>query len=586
MESVVDQQLAWRMAVRILQLFQDYRSAFRSITSQARRRFESADWSQAEAASIDRIKLYKHLVDRAVATLERDASSLQPADWAVIKGYFAELIQEADDAALAKTAYNSIFRKLAGRSALDEARAFIQLGKGQQKQLSSNDLFHFKDIGSVEHMLLFVLSSYPFDVDFLDLTGDVALAAERMRHDIPTLRTRQPISVTMLRPVFYRNKGAYLIGHMTLGAHRFPLAFAIQRETSGLALDAVLWTERDLSLIFSFTRSYFMVDLASPAPFVAYLNTLMPNKKTAELYTSLGYFKHGKTVFIDELTQHLNRLTSEQNASVFEETPGIPGLVMEVFQLRSFQVVFKVIKDRFPASKKVTREGVRAAYELVKTHDRVGRMADTHEFFELRLPKSMFDNALLERMLAIASQSVSVEGEEVVLHHVYVERLMRPLNLYLAECNATDRQLVLEDFGEAIKQLASANIFPGDMLPKNFGVTRHGRVVFYDYDEICYLTEVNFRALPTDRPDQSQAAQESWLSVGDQDVFPEQFRVFLLPQGENRLEFWTRHPDLAEPDYWISVQGQIGDQEMVDFYPYRQAKRLRPDHSMTEEEAS
>ena len=576
MESVVDQQLAWRIAVRILQLFQDYRSAFRSITSQARRRFESADWERSEAASLERIKLYSYLVDTAVTTLERDASSLQSADWAVVKHHFAELIEQADDAALAKTAYNSIFRKLAGRSALDEARAFIQLGKGQHKPLSSNDLFHFEDIQSIEHMLLFVLNSYPFDVDFHDLKRDVVLAAARMRHDIPMLRNYQSISVSMLRPVFYRNKGAYLIGHMELGPHRFPLAFAIQREKEGLALDAVLWTERDLSLIFSFTRSYFMVDLASPAPFVAYLNTLMPNKKTAELYSSLGYFKHGKTVFIDDLTQHLNQLTNEQNHSVFEETPGIPGLVMEVFQLRSYQVVFKVIKDRFPASKKITREGVRAAYELVKTHDRVGRMADTHEFFELRLPKSMFDGSLLERMLAIASQSVSVEAEEVVLHHVYVERLMRPLNLYLVECNATDRQLVLEDFGEAIKQLASANIFPGDMLPKNFGVTRHGRVVFYDYDEICYLTEVNFRSLPNDRPDQLQAAQESWLSVGDQDVFPEQFKVFLFPQGENQQQFWTRHSNLAQPAYWISVQERIRDQEVVDFYPYRQAKRLRP----------
>ena len=213
-----------------------------------------------------------------------------------------------------------------------------------------------------------------------------------MRHDIPMLRNYQSISVSMLRPVFYRNKGAYLIGHMELGPHRFPLAFAIQREKEGLALDAVLWTERDLSLIFSFTRSYFMVDLASPAPFVAYLNTLMPNKKTAELYSSLGYFKHGKTVFIDDLTQHLNqltneRITNERNHSVFEETPGIPGLVMEVFQLRSYQVVFKVIKDRFPDSKKITREGVRAAYELVKTHDRVGRMADTHEFLSCDCPR-------------------------------------------------------------------------------------------------------------------------------------------------------------------------------------------------------
>ena len=237
---MVDQQLARRIAVRILQLFQDYRSAFRSITSQARRRFESADWSQAEAASIDRIKLYSYLVDTVVTTLERDASSLQSADWAVVKHHFEKLIEQADDAALAKTAYNSIFRKLAGRSALDEARAFTQLGKEQQKPLSSDDLFHFEDIQSIEHMLLFVLNSYPFDVDFHDLKRDVVLAAARMRHDIPMLRNYQSISVSMLRPVFYRNKGAYLIGHMELGPHRFPLAFAIQREKEGLALDAVL----------------------------------------------------------------------------------------------------------------------------------------------------------------------------------------------------------------------------------------------------------------------------------------------------------------------------------------------------------
>jgi len=565
-----DDQISWSIAVRILQLFQDYRSAFRSISAGARQRFETAHWQDAEAASQTRIRLYSELVQSSSLALSHEVSSFHSSDWQRVRQHYQHLIQGADDEALAKTVYNSIYRKLAGRIELDDDRAFLTLAPSVSETLASTDVYRFETRLALDVVLERILLSYPFAIGYQDLTRDVALASQRMQREIPALRGSPQLTVSMLRPVFYRNKGAYLIGHLEVEQHRFPLAFAIQRESDGLVLDTVLWNERDLSLIFSFTRAYFMVDLASPAPFVAYLNTLMPTKKTAELYTSLGYFKHGKTVFIDELNRHLR-----ESPDRFEQTPGIPGLVMEVFQLRSFQVVFKVIKDRFPSSKKVTREQVRAAYHLVKTHDRVGRMADTHEFFELRLPTSLFDADLLERMLTIASKNVSLAGDEVILHHVYVERLMTPLNLYLLSCNDTDRRFVLEDFGEAIKQLASANIFPGDMLPKNFGVTRHGRVVFYDYDEICYLTDVNFRALPESDPENVMGSSDAFLSVGEQDVFPEQFKWFLFPEGVNQREFWSRHPEIADSQFWQSVQSRVRTQEVLDIYPYRWSKRLK-----------
>ena len=84
----------------------------------------------------------------------------------------------------------------------------------------------------------------------------------------------------------------------------------------------------------------------------------------------------------------------------------------------------------------------------------------------------------------------------LVIQHVYIERRMIPLNIYLQEAGPEQMAHAVVEYGNAIKDLVSANIFPGDMLWKNFGVTRHGKVVFYDYDEIEYITDCNFRRVP------------------------------------------------------------------------------------------
>jgi isocitrate dehydrogenase kinase/phosphatase len=321
-------------------------------------------------------------------------------------------------------------------------------------------------------------------------------------------------------------------------------------------------------VVFSFTRAYFMVLTEHAYAVVDFLQELLPNKKRSELYASIGLHKHAKTVFYRDFLGHL-----ERSSDRFVIAAGIKGMVMTVFTLPSYQIVFKIIKDHF-APQNVTAEEVREKYRIVKSHDRVGRMADTQEFENLVLPLERFDPALLEELTQVASSSVSIEGDQVRIRHVYTERLMVPLNLFIEQAGPVELDEALDEYGNAIKQLAGANIFPGDMLLKNFGITRHGRVVFYDYDEICYLTDVNFRAIPEPRTPEEEMSPEIWYSVGPRDVFPEEFRRFLFGRPAIKRRFTELHGELFDAEYWKRLQREILEGQVLDVYPYRRKKRF------------
>ena len=560
----------WQVAVLLLRDFSAYRQDFQTITGGARARFEASDWLGAQTAARARIQLYSQFRAGCLQRISPLVSAFSLEDWATTRRYFDVLTQGLPDRELAQTGYNTIFRKLVGRQHLSHEQAFVRQAMIEQAPLEPFETFQFDPAQDLSSLVEMILLSFPFDIPFARLEDDIKTITALMTENIQALKSVKSISAVMLRSVFYRNKGAYLIGRLCLDNRPLPLAFALNNEAGlGVSVDSVLWNEKDLSRIFSFTRAYFMVNVNRPSAVVQFLNGLMPAKKPSELYSSLGYYKHGKTTFYAELSQHLG-----QSKDLFVKAEGIEGLVMLVFTLASHQIVFKVIRDRFPPSKKVTPAAVKQAYHLVKTHDRVGRMADTHEFLELRLPASRFDEDVLQTLLTEASHSVSLIGDDLVLHHVYVERLMTPLNLYLKTCSDFERDLVIDDYGLAIKQLAAANIFPGDMLPKNFGVTRHGRVIFYDYDEICYLTDVQFRALPINNHENASMGQEPWFEVGEFDVFPEEFEHFLLAKGPLLSSFAEKHGELFTAAYWQSVQNQLRAQTVLDVFPYRLNRRL------------
>jgi isocitrate dehydrogenase kinase/phosphatase len=417
-----------------------------------------------------------------------------------------------------------------------------------------------------------ILRDRPLSVPFEDSERDARLIAGQIEAACRDAWGAVPIeAVEVLRPVFYRNKGAYVIGRIRgRGPRILPLVVALVNESSRLVADAVLLTEDEASIVFSFTRSAFHVEVASPRGVIEFLKSIMPAKRIAELYVALGYHKHGKAELYRDLLRHLGR-----SADRFEVAPGDPGMVMVVFTLPSYDIVFKVIRDAFAYPKTVTRRQVLERYHLVFTHDRAGRLVDAQEFEHFAFPRARFSEALLAELMASAADSLLLDGDRVVIKHLYTERRVTPLNLYLARADAVAAREAVLDYGRAIRDMAATNIFPGDLLLKNFGVTRHGRVIFYDYDELCLVTDCNFRVMPEPRTLEEEMAAEPWFYVGPHDIFPEEFLPFMgLDRGRQRV-FLEDHAELLTAGFWTRMQALHAAGEVIDIFPYRPERRLR-----------
>ncbi|CAE6909833.1 Isocitrate dehydrogenase kinase/phosphatase [Pseudomonas marincola] len=563
------QPLATEIAAQILTGFDDYREHFRQITDGARARFEQALWQDAQKASAARINLYEDKVSECSQRLKRHFQQglTDVEQWPLVKRAYIKLIDLRFDDELSETWFNSIFCSLFSHDQISDGCMFIHSTRPalrSQERVAQTRVYQLD--GSLGEMLQAIFDDYCFSVAFEDLPRDLARLEGQLRESLPDWVCKDPaLTVELFYSVLYRNKGAYLIGRIYTHDEQWPLAIPLlHREGQGIQIDALITDEADVSIIFSFTRSYFMVDVAIPAEFIGFLKRILPGKHIAELYTSIGFYKHGKSEFYRALINHLASTDDK-----FIMAPGVRGMVMSVFTLPGFNTVFKIIKDRFSHTKSVSRQTVIEKYRLVKSVDRVGRMADTQEFADFRFPKAKFDEQCLAELLEVAPSTVEVEGDTVLVRHCWTERRMTPLNLYVENASELQVKAALEDYGLAIKQLAAANIFPGDMLLKNFGVTRHGRVVFYDYDEICFLTEVNFRRIPPPRYPEDEMASEPWYSVAPMDVFPEEFPPFLFADIQQRRLFSKLHGELYDAEYWQSLQQAINTGKVIDVFPYR-----------------
>lgn len=561
---------AGNIAKLILEGFDDYREHFRQITNGARVRFEQAQWQEIQQASAARINLYEEKVAEVTELLHQahvDEVLLDVSQWPLVKSAYIALIDLRFDDELAETWFNSIFCGLFKHDQISDGCMFIHTTRPALRvNERAPQVRQYHPQGDLEAALRQLFEDYRFEVPYEDLERDLGHVLSQLRQNLPDWVCKDPeLCIELFASRLYRNKGAYVVGRIFTRDEQWPLVIPfLHREGQGIQVDALITDEAEVSIIFSFTRSYFMVRVGYPAEFIGFLRRIMPGKHIAELYTSIGFYKHGKSEFYRALINHLANVDDK-----FIMAPGVRGMVMSVFTLPGFNTVFKIIKDRFSPSKNVDRATVLEKYRMVKSVDRVGRMADTQEFADFRFPLSKFDPECLAELLEVAPSTVQVEGDVVLVRHCWTERRMTPLNIYLEHANEAQVRDALEEYGLAIKQLAAANIFPGDMLLKNFGVTRHGRVVFYDYDEICYLTEVNFRKIPQARYPEDEMSSEPWYSVGPLDVFPEEFPPFLFVDIRQRRLFNQLHGDLFTAEYWQGLQTAIREGKVIDVFPYR-----------------
>ncbi len=562
-----------RGAEAIHQAFDEHHRGLRALTARVRRRFEERDWEGIRHDTLEKLELPSWSVDETIGVL-RGLLGDRLADrevWTAMKEAYARAILGRDDFEIAQTYFNSLTRKVFLHDGVDPAIDFTAEElplpfQGWEMASARMYAVHRIDAGVVHR----ILEDAGFHTPFRDLAGDAALAAERLDAGIAAAFGDPRIdALDVLRPVFFRNKGAYLVGRARRGDACVPVVLALANPREGIAVDAVLHTEDETSVVFSFARWDFHVDLESPRPMIGFLRSILPRKRVSELYASLGYRKHGKTELYRDLMAHI-----AAGDDRFEPAPGASGLVMSVFTLPSYEFVFKVIKDAFPPQKNTTRERVKEKYRTVQIQDRVGRLVGFQEFEYLTFPRSRFAPELLDELLAAAALTISVAGEEVLVRHCYVERKVVPLDLYVQEMEPARAEAAALDWGRCLKDLAAAGIFPGDVLLKNFGVTRHGRVLSYDYDELCALTDLTFRAVPPARNEEDEMAAEPWFSVGEDDIFPAEMLTFLGLSGAPRDAFLREHADLFGVELWQGLQERLRRGEVVSFYPYSPARRL------------
>ena len=562
------------IALAILAGFDRHYGLFRYNAQQAKARFEASDWHGIRKLARDRITFYDQRVSEAVGRLEQEfrAGELADENWQQVKRHYVALLAEHRQPELAETFFNSVCCKILHRTYFHNDFIFVRPAVATEyldgDPPSYRAYYPVRD--GMRRSLRQMFVEFGLACPFVDIERDLSLVGRAMKAQVTENFTpATDCQFQVLRTLFFRNKGAYLIGRFINDGELTPFSIPILQDSRGrLFVDAILFGTERIEALFNFSRAYFMVDMDVPAAYVQFLRSLMPMKPESELYTMLGLHKQAKTIFYRDLLHHLRHSTD-----AFIIAPGIKGLVMGVFTLPSFPYVFKIIKDK--RSKDVTREFIQSQYQLVKFHDRVGRMADTWEYSDVPFPKSRLDPALLADLLETAPSIVDVEGDSVVIRHVYIERRMVPLNIYLERANDAERERALIEYGDAIKQMVAADIFPGDMLYKNFGMTRQGRVVFYDYDEVAYVTDCNFRRIPEPRTPEDEMASEPWYTVGPHDVFPEEFGTFLLGDPRVRAIFMQHHADLLEAEYWQRKQARIRAGVLEDVFPYPESVRFR-----------
>ena len=590
MISNSSQKLSLSIAIKILAGFEGHYENIKSASIEAKRCFEEKEWEKIDRDSKLRLNFYDVRVNdfckklsqelkqknlygaKAEFNKSRSLDKFNSDFWKSTKSVYTELITSHKQPELAETFYNSVFCRIFSRNFYNNQYIFtkpcVSLNYIDMDEPVIDS--YFVENNQLNKILRSVLKSYKFKCKFGNFDQDIERLQEQLFKQVPRLES-EVFEIQFINTPFIRGKCAYIVGKIVTQLHAdIPVLIALLNDDNkGLYVDSLLTDAGAISIVFSFSRSYFFITTDYPSAIVEYLKELLPGKTRALLYSLIGLHKHGKTHLYRHFLKY-SKITSEK----LIVAPGIKGMVMSVFTFPMYPYVFKVINDRFTPPKMGTKEMVKDRYYFVKNHVRIGRLADTWEFSNVAFPLKDIDDTLLQELKKKAASNIEIEDDLLIVKHMYIENKMTPLNIYLETANKKQQNHIINDYGKAIDELINSNIFPGDMLTKNFGVTRQNRVVFYDYDEITLMSTPIFKKIPKAKTYEQEMASEPWYYVGQNDVFPEEFKYFMLPNPYMKEVFNKKYKKLLDADYWVSVQEKIKENGVMDYYPYGSEKRM------------
>ena len=584
------QKISLSIAKKILMGFERHYQNIKSASIEAKRCFEEKEWEKIERDSKLRLNFYDEQVDdfckklslelkkqtlygaKAEFNESKSGNKFNSEFWKNTKNVYTELITSHKQPELAETFYNSVFCRIFSRNFYNNqfiyTKPCVSLNYIDMDEPVIDSYFVVNE--QLNDKFKSILKNYQFKCEFGNLDQDVKRLQEQLFKQVPRL-TSEVFEMQFISTPFIRGKCAYIVGKIVTQLHAdIPVLIALLNDDErGLYVDSLLTDHGAISIVFSFSRSYFFITTDYPSAIVEYLKELLPGKTRAVLYSAIGLHKQGKTLLYRHFLKY-SKITSEKLIIA----PGIKGMVMSVFTFPMYPYVFKVINDRFAPPKMGTKEMVKDRYYFVKNHVRIGRLADTWEFSNVAFPLKDIDDTLLQELKKKAASNIEIEDDLLIVKHMYIENKMTPLNIYLETANKKQQNHIINDYGKAIDELINSNIFPGDMLTKNFGVTRQNRVVFYDYDEITLMSTPIFKKIPKAKTYEQEMASEPWYYVGQNDVFPEEFKYFILPDPYMKEVFNKKYKKLLDADYWVSVQEKIKQNGVMDYYPYGLDKRM------------
>ncbi|HEY5703490.1 MAG TPA: bifunctional isocitrate dehydrogenase kinase/phosphatase [Gammaproteobacteria bacterium] len=565
-----DRELIAESSQIIYDGFVRYNSAFHKITRRARTRFEQRDWQGHQDDIVERINLYEKSVRRVVLLLQKTLGNrtYNHQFWNLIRSYFGARLKKVPDSGFIKTFFNSVTRRIFDTVGVDSNLEFVESSLEEDIEMTKSlNLRRYPYWGSLEKIFETILEDFSFRVPYSDITRNsvyISGEIEKFIANEPEHDERDFLRFEFIDTFFYQAARAYMIGRIIMNNGISPIVIAFKNTDDGIDVDAVFLSEDEVSLVFSYTRSYYFADPNSVVGTVHFIHSILPRKPLDELYTVLGRLRQGKTERYRIFSKHMQHTNDK-----FVHTEGDRGLVMIVFTLPSYDLVFKVIRNKFAFPKTITPGEVIEKYKLVSKHDRAGRLIDTQEFQNLEFPINRFSEELQQELLEEASNTVEIADDNLLFEHVYIERRVKPLNLYIKQSTREAAKLAILDYGQAIKDLAQTNIFPGDLLLKNFGVTRHGRVIFYDYDEVSLITDCNFRDIPEANDIIDEMRSDTWYYVDKNDIFPQEFIKFLAMDEELRSLFLEVHGDLLTADYWRNIKAKHLEGQISVVIPYK-----------------